>query len=118
MKFRNCLITFFVVFVVLGCTSKRGIIELHTRPSEAAIYLDEATQGLSPAKFEYDFSQPATLKIDKQGYYTEVENLSEAWVIREIRKGNYTQGDFMIQGKNTKAWKVTITRRLQKQKEE
>ncbi|MBW1849056.1 MAG: hypothetical protein JRJ27_18420 [Deltaproteobacteria bacterium] len=118
MKVRICLLTLFVILVILGCTSKRGIIELHTRPSEADIYLGDAKQGMSPLKFEYDFSQPATLKIERQNYYTEVENLSEAWVVREIRKGNYTKGDFIVQGKNIKAWKVTITRSLQKKEEE
>ncbi|MBW1815353.1 MAG: hypothetical protein JRJ39_17435 [Deltaproteobacteria bacterium] len=71
MKMRICLLTLFVIFVILGCTSKRGIIELHTRPSEAAIYLDDSKQGMSPLKFEYNFSQPATLKIERQNYYTD-----------------------------------------------
>jgi hypothetical protein len=117
MKARIFLLMFFLIFVIQGCTSKRGIIELHTRPTEAAIYLDDVKQGTSSLKFEYDFSQPVTLKIERQGYYTEIESLCEAWVVREIRKGNYAKGDFLIQGENIKAWKVTTTRLLQKKKE-
>ncbi len=117
MKARICLMILLLVFVMLGCTSKRGIIELHTRPTDAAIYLDDAKLGMSPVKFEYDFSQPATLKIEKPGYYTEVESLSKAWVGREIRKGNYTGGNFEIQGETIKSWKVTTKRLLQKKEE-
>ncbi len=118
MKTRISLLVFFLFLLTQGCTSKRGIIELHTRPPEANIYLDDVIQGVSPLKFEYDFSLPATLKIEKRGYYTEIEALSEAWVVREIRKGSYTEGTFLIQGQNIDAWKVTTTRLLQKKEEE
>jgi len=104
----------FLLFVILGCTSKRGIIELHTRPFEADIYVDEVKQGRSPVIFEYDFCQPATLTIEKIGYYPETEALDESWVFKEVRKGNYREGDFMIQGETVRTWKVTTLRLLQK----
>lgn len=117
MKAHIWMLIFFLIFALQACTSKRGIIELYTRPPDAALYLDDIKQGISPVKFEYDFSRTATLKIEKQGYYTEIETLSEAWVTREIRKGNYTEGLFTIQGENIKAWKVTTTRLLQRKEE-
>jgi hypothetical protein len=117
MKTRIWLLIPFLIFVILGCTSKRGIVEFHTRPDKAAIYLDDVKLGMSPVKFEYDFRQPATLKTEKPGYYTEIEPLSKAWVIREIRKGNYTKGAFMIQGQIINAWKITINRVLQKKQD-
>ena len=113
-----------VVFTVvtllfyIGCTSKRGIIELNTRPEGSAVYYNNIYMGETPVKFEYDFRNPATLKIEKEGYYTESEMLGEGWVVREYQKGNYDEGTLMIQGEAKKAWRVNTIRNLQKKDEE
>ena len=112
---RRCLISLFcVVVMAVGCTSKRGLIELDTRPREATVYLNQTKQGVTPVEFEYDFRAPADLTIKKDGYYPEKESLNEAWVVREYMKGNYMKGHFTIQGERKKAWKVSIIRRLEK----
>ena len=107
-----------LILIFSGCTSKRGIIEIHTKPPGADVYMDHALKGKSPLSLEYDFTTPATLKILKEGYYSEIEALCQAWVVREIRKGNYAEGKFVIQGERTSSWKVTTSRRLQKKDEE
>ena len=114
MKARIICLAFSLIFIILGCTSKRGIVVIHTRPMGADIYVNDVSQGQSPARFEYDFSEPADLRIEKPGYYTETETLSEAWVVREIRKGNYSEGDFVIRGETARSWQVDTTRLLQK----
>lgn len=110
------LLLFFVLFST-GCTSSRGIIDLNSRPREATVYLDGVEQGVTPVQFEYDFKIPARLEIVKDGYYIEDELLNEAWVVREIRKGNYSEGRYMIGGVNSKSWMVNTYRRLEKKEE-
>ena len=106
-----------IVAMTVGCTYKRGLIELNTRPPGATVYLNQTMQGVTPVEFEYDFRQPAELKIEKDGYYLERESLDARWVVREHYKGNYREGRFTIQGKRRKAWKVSIMRRLDKLEE-
>ena len=67
-------------------------------------------------KFEHDFKIPATLTITKNGYYDEEEILNEAWVIREIRKGNYNEGRYMVGGRRIKSWMIDTLRRLEEKK--
>ena len=107
-----------IIALTVGCTSKRGIIELTTRPEGAKVYLNRVKQGVTPVEFEYDFRQPKTLRIEKDGYYSEKESLNETWVVREYQKGNYMEGRFTIQGGRKKAWKVSTMRRLQKKEKE
>jgi hypothetical protein len=115
----NLLILLLVVLVVLsvGCTSTRGLIDLHSRPREATVFLDGIKQGITPVQFEYDFKTPARLEIIKEGFYVETELLNQAWVIREIRKGNYSEGYYTIGGVSAKTWMVSTYRRLQKKEE-
>ncbi len=117
---RRLTITFLLcgITMAMGCTSKRGLIVLNTRPLGATVYLNQTKQGVTPVEFEYDFRQPAKLKIEKDGYDTEKESLDEAWVVREYQKGNYMEGSFTIQGERKKAWKVSTKRRLHKKEKE
>lgn len=113
---KKCVATAFLFLasiLIIGCTSKRGLIELNTRPPGADVYFNQTKMGTTPLEFEYDFRAPATLKIEKEGYYPERESLCEGWVIREYQKGNYMEGQFVIQGQSKKAWKVSTLRRLQ-----
>jgi len=114
MKIRIGWVILLLVIIVTGCASKRGIIELHTRPFGADVYVDDVRQGASPLEFEYDFTKSATLKIEKHGYAHMIEALDEAWILQEVRKGNYREGDFTVQGETVRAWKVTTTRILEK----
>ncbi len=113
---RRLTVTFLlcVITMAVGCTSKRGLIELNTRPPGATVYLNQTMQGVTPVKFEYDFRQPTNLRIEKDGYRTESESLGKGWVIKEYHKGNYVEDHFTIQGKGKKAWKVSTVRRLKK----
>ena len=81
------------------------------------MYLDGIKRGVTPVQFEYDFKIPTKLQIVKDGYHTEDEMLNEAWVIREIRKGNYTEGRYMVSGVQTKTWMVSTYRKMQKKEE-
>ncbi len=117
---RRLTITFLLcgITMAMGCTSKRGLIVLNTRPLGATVYLNQTKQGVTPVEFEYDFRQPAKLKIEKDGYDTKKESLDEAWVVREYQKGNYMEGRFIILGESKKAWKVRIIRRLERIEDE
>ena len=108
---------FILTVSIVACTSTRGIIDLNTSPREAVVYLDGVKQGVTPVQFEYDFEVPARLEIVKDGYYNEDELLNQAWVIREIRKGNYTEGHYTVGGKSTKSWMISTFRRMQKEDE-
>ena len=112
------LLIFFLVVLPVGCTSTRGIIDLNTRPSEAVVYVGGVKQGITPVQFEYDFKVPAKLEIIKDGYFNENEMLNQAWVIREIRKGNYTEGHYVVEGADKKSWMVSTFRRMQKKEDE
>jgi hypothetical protein len=114
MKHTAVILVSCIIALTVGCTSKRGLILLNTRPEGATVYLNQTEQGVTPVEFEYDLSKPATLTIEKKGYYPEKESLGEGWVIREYYKGNYTENRFMISGKEKKAWKVTTTRMLER----
>jgi hypothetical protein len=114
MKRHVTFILLCIISLAMGCTSKRGLIALNTGPQGATVYLNQIKQGVTPLEFEYDFRKPATLKIEKNGYYDTVESISELWVFSEIYKGNYLEGKFIIQDKMKKAWKVKITRILYK----
>ncbi len=116
---KNLLILLLFSFFTLsaGCTSTRGIIDLHSRPREATVFLDGIEKGITPVQFEFDFKTPARLELVKEGYYVEDELLNQAWVVREIRKGNYTEGNYMVGGKSTKTWMVSTYRRMQKKEE-
>ena len=111
---RFLIILSFIIALTVGCTSKRGLIELDTRPPGATVYLDKTKQGVTPVEFEYDFRISSKLTIEKVGYYPESELLGKRWIVREYQKGNYMEGSFTIQGERKKSWKVSTKRRLQK----
>ena len=113
-RYATIVFLFCIVVLVLGCTSKRGLIELTTRPPGATAYLNQRKIGMTPIEFEYDLRQPAVLVIEKDSYYLEKESLDARWVVREHYKGNYREGRYTIQGKRKKAWKVSIMRKLDK----
>lgn len=117
MKANLLILLFLLVTLSMGCTSSRGIIDLCTRPDGANVYIDNVKKGITPVQFEYDFKIPARLKIVKDGYYVENELLNQSWVIREIRKGTYSEGHYMIGGVNTKSWMIGAYRILQKKNE-
>ena len=48
MKARTVWLTLSLVFLIVGCTSKRGIVVIHTRPTDATIYVNDVKQGTSP----------------------------------------------------------------------
>jgi len=113
------LFLFCVVPLTFGCgTSKRGLIELETRPPGATVYLNQIEQGMTLVTFEYDLRIPAQLEIEKDGYQTGLESLDGTWIVEEYRKGNYTEGHFSILGKERKAWKIKTIRILQKEGEQ
>lgn len=116
MKKRAALILFLCFGVLAGaCTSAKGLVEVRSRPRGASVFLDGVKLGETPVRFEYDFKVPATLKISKDGYYEEKEFLSESWVEREIRKGNYSEGKCEIGGEYINAWMITTFRRLEEE---
>ena len=108
---------FCVIALTVGCTSKRGLIELNTRPPGATVYLNKTKQGVTPLEFEYDSRIPSKLTIEKDGYHTDSESLGKGWIVREFQKGNYIEGSFTIQGERIKAWKVSTVRKLRKEKD-
>ncbi len=106
-----------LVAMSVGCSSTRGVVDFHSRPHEATVFLDGIKQGITPVQFEFDFKTPVRVEIVKEGYFVETELLNQAWVVREIRKGNYSEGYYMIGGVSTKTWMVSTYRRLQKKEE-
>jgi hypothetical protein len=111
-----------VFFLAAGCTQKRGTIYLDTRPQGATVYLDNLKQGETPLSFQWDAKIPAKLTIEKDGYYSEVEQLNKAWLVRENRKGEYQKSyeTTKVEGKeetSARVWKVKTFRDLKEKRE-
>lgn len=107
-----------IVVLITGCsTSRIGLIELRTQPRDAQVYLNDALLGSTPLTFEFDSEAHAKLKIEKAGYYPEEENLSYPWILREIQKGNFLRGNYVVKGQLRKSWQIITTRRLEKLQE-
>jgi hypothetical protein len=101
-----------VAMLTVGCTSKVGLIALETRPPGATVHLDQNMIGETPLSFEFNMERPATLKIEKTGYYPKTENLTVGWVKSEYQRGNFTEGVYTINGSSQKAWEVRAVRDL------
>jgi hypothetical protein len=101
-----------LILLIVGCTQKRGSIYLDTRPPGAAVYLDNVKKGETPLTFEWDAKIPSTLRIEKEGYYTETEQLNKLWLKKENYKGDYQKG-YEAQGDTSaRVWKVRTFRDL------
>jgi hypothetical protein len=99
-----------VLFLAAGCTSSRGFITLSTFPAGAEVYVDGVSKGFTPLTFDYDLERRSELRIEKDGYFTEVEDLNKGWVRNEGHKGNFhKEGDSAGGGR---VWKVRTTRAL------
>jgi hypothetical protein len=98
-----------VLLILLGCTRKEGIVQLNTEPPGAHYYVDGIERGTTPAEFAWDLKKPIVLEFRKDGYYSEQELLTEAWVNYQASKGNYEETKV---GKVTTEWTVTINRKL------
>jgi hypothetical protein len=100
----------------MGCTAKRGTISLETRPPGATVFVDGVRQGVTPLGFTYDAGRRGTLKIEKEGYYTETEQLDKRWFVNEHYKGNF---DKRYKGgeSSERVWEVRTTRDLKEKKE-
>lgn len=97
------------VVMSVGCTASRGFVTLSTIPSGAEVYVDGVSKGFTPVTFDYDLERHAVLKIEKEGYFTEVEDMNRGWVINEGHKGNFhKEGD----GSGGRIWKVNTRRAL------
>ena len=103
-----------IALVALGCNPKVGIIALDTNPQGAAVYLNGVKTGDTPVKFQFDMEKPVTLKILKEGYKPREEKLTVDWVKSEYHQGNYSKGDYLINGTMQKGFEVNTTRDLMK----
>jgi PEGA domain len=103
-----------IVLLTLGCNPKLGIIALDTNPQGAAVYLNGVQVGDTPAKFQYDMNKPVTLKILKDGYKPKEEKITVDWVKSEYHQGNYSKGDYLINGVMQKGFQVNTARELMK----
>ena len=116
MKVKTTLLLI-VLALSVGCTSKKGIIDLGSEPSGAEVYVGGTKVGETPTRFYYDYRYPKRLMLMKDGYRTQSETLSELWIINEHEKGNYTETRRTIDengGEWRKIWIVTTFRRLNK----
>jgi hypothetical protein len=105
----GCLLLACVLLMAVGCTSSRGFITLSTVPSGAEVYVDGVSKGFTPVTFDYDLERRSLLKIEKEGYFTEVEDLNKGWVRNEGHKGNFHKESDNSGGR---IWKVGTTRAL------
>jgi len=101
-----------IVLLTLGCNPKLGIIALDTNPQGAAVYLNGVQAGDTPVKFQFDMDKPVALKILKEGYKPKEEKITVDWVKSEYHQGNYSKGDFLINGVMQKGFQVNTTRDL------
>ena len=104
-----------VVLLALGCNPKVGFIALGTNPQGAAVYLNGVQAGETPVKFQFDMDKPVTLKLLKEGYKPKEEKITVDWVKSEYHQGNYSKGDFQINGIMQRGYEVNVTRELMKQ---
>ena len=105
---------FGLVLLTVGCNPKMGIIVLDTNPQGAAVYLNGVQAGDTPVKFQFDMNKPVSLKILKEGYKPKEEKLTVDWVKSEYHQGNYSKGDYVIDGVLQKGFQVNTTRDLMK----
>jgi hypothetical protein len=99
-----------VLLMAVGCTKTRGYITISTVPSGAEVYVDGTPKGFTPVTFDYDLERRSVLKIEKEGYFTEVEDLNRRWVVNEGHKGNFDKEYDSSRG--GRIWKVMTTRAL------
>jgi len=111
MRIRATIILL-VLGLSVGCTSKKGRINLKTDPPNAEVYVKGNKVGETPIGFDYDYRILSNLEISKDGYYSISEVLSKAWILNEYRRGNYKEAIVMMDGENRKAWIVDIHRKL------
>jgi hypothetical protein len=100
------------ILLLIGCTSKKGIISLNTIPPGASVFVNGIKQGETPLEFQYDISRPATLMIEKGGYNTLKEDLNKAWVINENYKGTFYKEYIKVGDTSVRVWTVRTTRDL------
>jgi hypothetical protein len=101
-----------VLMLALGCNPKVGLITLDTKPQGATVYLNAQKVGETPVTFEYDMEKPVTLRLLKEGYQPREEKVTVDWVKSEYHQGNYSKGDYLIQGTMQKSFKVYTIRDL------
>ncbi|MHC1742428.1 MAG: PEGA domain-containing protein [Syntrophobacteraceae bacterium] len=99
-----------VLFLAVGCTASRGFVTLSTVPSGAEVYVDGVSKGFTPLTFDFDVERRSVLKIEMDGYFTEVEDLNLGWVRNESYKGNFDKEYDDKRG--GRIWKVRTTRAL------
>ena len=99
-----------VLSMVVGCTASQGFITLSTVPSGAEVYVDGVSKGFTPLTFDFDIERRSVLKIEKEGYFTEVEDLNLGWVRNEGHKGNFDKEYDSDRG--GRVWMVKTTRAL------
>ena len=111
---RMVVLTFMVgiFMLVLGCNPKVGLIVLDTVPQGATAYLNEQKVGETPVTFEFDMEKPVMLKLLKEGYKSKEEKLNVGWVKSEYNLGNYSKGDYVVQGSKQKAFQIRTIREL------
>jgi hypothetical protein len=73
--------------------------------------VDGVPKGTTPLTFDYDIERRAVLKIEKEGYFTEIEDLNRGWVRNEGHKGNFHK-EYDQAGGSGRIWKVRTTRAL------
>ena len=76
MKVKTTLLLIMLALSV-GCTAKKGIINLASEPSGAEVYVGGSKVGETPTNFYYDYRYSKTLTIKKDGYRTQSEALGE-----------------------------------------
>jgi hypothetical protein len=116
---RSIVVILFLCILSLatGCAHKKGTIMLDTVPQGADVYLNGIKQGTTPVTFQWDARMRATLKIEKEGFYTETEELDKAWLVKEHQKRRYSKEYIRVDDTNLKVWTVNTIREL-KEKED
>ena len=116
---RHVLVVVFLCMLSLsvGCTHKMGTIMLDTVPQGADVYLNGIMQGITPVSFQWDASLRATLKIEKEGFYPETEELDKSWLIKEHQKRHYSREYIKVDDTTSRVWTVNTIRELKEKKD-
>jgi hypothetical protein len=113
MKIKTTFI-FIVLVLSVGCTYRKGRINLQSDPPGAEVYVGGTKIGETPVTFDYVCCFFEELEIVKDGYEPQKEILNKLWIKEEATRGGYGQAKLMMDGKARKVWTVTTRRVLRK----
>ncbi len=74
--------------------------------------MNDAKVGETPVTFEFNMEKPVSMRIVKEGYKPQTEQINVDWVKSEYHRGHYGKGEYMLGGQMQKGYEVRTLREL------